>query len=118
MQEDGLRDGRPVSPASVVDGTTAPLDQEPQLMGDHRADRDVHRAFMREKKRQRDRERRRLETIELRKKVASGEITIHPEAIRARKRRKAKQKPNDEQNVATILVDLLTDLKDVPELDL
>mmetsp|Transcript_15078 Transcript_15078/g.45657 ORF Transcript_15078/g.45657 Transcript_15078/m.45657 type:complete len:211 (+) Transcript_15078:398-1030(+) len=49
-----------------------------------------HREEMREKKRARDRQRRRLETIETRKKVMSGELSVHPEAVRARKRRMAR----------------------------
>lgn len=73
-----------------------------------------HHELMRQRKRERDKVRRRLETIETRKKVASGEIAVHPEAVRARKRRLArwnKQAAPDEANVASILVGLTADNK-------
>lgn len=76
---------------------------------------------MRQRKRERDRLRRRRETIETRRKVASGEIAVHPEAIRARKRRIARwnnhkevEAAPDEANVASILVGLIEDLKTEP----
>ncbi|KAJ8603704.1 hypothetical protein CTAYLR_000181 [Chrysophaeum taylorii] len=83
-----------------------------------------HRELMRQRKRERDRLRRRLETIETRKKVLSGELSVHPEAVRARKRRIARwgkgkeeeqpakhaKKNPEEANVASILVGLLSDL--------
>eukprot|EP00632_Arachnochrysis_sp_CCMP2950_P013917 CAMPEP_0185694706 /NCGR_PEP_ID=MMETSP1164-20130828/4063_1 /TAXON_ID=1104430 /ORGANISM="Chrysoreinhardia sp, Strain CCMP2950" /LENGTH=306 /DNA_ID=CAMNT_0028361553 /DNA_START=98 /DNA_END=1018 /DNA_ORIENTATION=- len=116
--------------AAQSPGAHADDDQQHQI--------ERHREFMREKKRARDRLRRRLETIEIRKKVLAGEISIHPEAVRARKRRLARWtkqhdgeeppddlvngpprragngknpgKNPDEASVASILVGLLTDL--------